>query len=317
MSSDRRPPASGSYHPVVQPVCIYKQQPPDFRRFQPPVVEDDEEYWTNLFTKGSHPPREPPPNPAFDQPPLPPPNPPPPQPTPSPLQTYLTSRLKSQSTKPHVITIGEYDKLMSNHPAYTPPVGYLADYAILTASASPNPIQKENHKDRKKREEMMRREESASFGFAQRLWKRHCEAVRVRNPTDEYGGVEGDGGDEMQEGEEVKMELDEEIYLRAQQISRRKRGKEEDVGGRSKKVKGKGREKEREVVVEVPRIARRDKGKGRERGQDYFTETVQGGQTWSFGGLDGGMDVDEGGAEGGGDGRSCYQATVEDGEEEL
>lgn len=304
--------------------------------FRPAGVRDtegDEEYWVNWFTQGIRPPPEPACDPwtnpdnnvsgPFPQPnqstPLPHPNPPPPPPpthettttTTSPLQTYLTSRLKSQSTKPCVMTIGEYDKMMSGAPAYTPPVGYLADYAILTATSSHH--HKEKEKDRKKREEMMRREEKASFGFAERVWRRHCDVVRVRDPEGEFG--EG-GYDVEDQGEEVKMELDEGDYARLQQISRRKKRTGEEVGEQSRKVKGKGKEREREQVGEGTR-GKRDKGKGREKGQDYFTETVQGGQTWGFGGLDGGMDVDEAEVEGGGCDKGCYQATVEDGEEEL
>lgn len=306
--------------------------------FRPAGVRDregDEEYWVNWFRQGIRPPPEPACDPwtnpdhnvsgPFPQPnqstPLPHPNPPPPPPPPpthetttttsSPLQTYLTSRLKSQSTKPCVMTIGEYDKMMSGAPAYTPPVGYLADYAILTATSSHH--HKEKEKDRKNREEMMRREEKASFGFAERVWRRHCDAVRVRDPEGEFG----EGGYNVEDqGEEVKMELDEGDYARLQQISRRKKRTGEEVGERSRKVKGKGKEREREQVGEGTR-GKRDKGKGREKGQDYFTETVQGGQTWGFGGLDGGMDVDEAEVEGVGGDNGCYQATVEDGEEEL
>ncbi|KAK0735492.1 hypothetical protein B0T21DRAFT_441978 [Apiosordaria backusii] len=226
------------------------------------------------------------------------------------LQNYLTSRITSQSRKPLVMTIGDFDKMMSGPRVYTPPVGYLADYAILTSGSnsshpSDDTSQKLKKRD-KKREEMMLREEKASFGFAERVWRRHCEVMKAQNANlDEYGG----GIEEamQQGGEGVKMELDEgEYYQQLQQMSRKRRGKQkeigegDDIGGRSKKARNKGREKqwerEREEVGEVARVLRRDKGKERERGQDFFTATVQGGQRWSFGGLDleEGMDVDEG-----------------------
>ncbi|KAK4172346.1 hypothetical protein QBC36DRAFT_197200, partial [Triangularia setosa] len=254
--------------------------------------------------------------------------PPPPNPNQqeSPLQTYLTSRMNSQSRKPCVMTIGEYDKMMSGPPAYTPPVGYLADYATLTSDSNPPDPNKPRKRD-KMREEMMLREEKTSFGFAERIWRKHCGIIRSQNELLDNSNNYGDGmQNEMQQGEEVKMELDEEEYAQLQQISRRKRDKgdgrdEGEVGGRSKKVKSKGKEREREQpVAEVPRISRRDKGKEREQGQDYFTGMMQGAQAWSFGGLEGqGMDIDgEGDGERDGGGRNgCYQATVEDDEEEL
>ncbi|KAK4203327.1 hypothetical protein QBC40DRAFT_318011 [Triangularia verruculosa] len=246
------------------------------------------------------------------------PNPPPQQPQlstapqqqDSPLQTYLTSRLTTQSLKPHVITIGDYDKLTSppSSTTYQPPIDYLTNHAILVPP-SPSP----------QRKEMALREQESSFGFAQRLWKKHCETLYPQKL--------------------IKPELDEEEedYSRLQQISNHHQPQTPHSSSSRKKAKtNKGKDRLRqqqpaEPVMDSPHrmISRKDKkGKEREKGQDYFTRTeteipvVQGtGQsqaTWSFRALDE-MDVD-------GEGHhrpnptsqrgKHYQATVEDGDEE-